>query len=153
MMACSHSFHMLISNYFTETDRHSVVTRIVYAIKLVKLVKYYVFVQILALCRKVNLTNPIRQLYTSSYSVYSCLIGLVVLTGWTSAMNLAKSLIVSEKNYFNHCAPMQWNGSFWSKFHLPAPHTDSILKRESCCSILLKESNYRSHRVSDGFYC
>jgi hypothetical protein len=27
-------------------------------------------------------------------------------------MNLAKSLILLEKNYFNHRAPMQWNGSF-----------------------------------------
>jgi hypothetical protein len=27
-------------------------------------------------------------------------------------MNLAKSLIVSEKNFFNHRAPMQWNGIF-----------------------------------------
>jgi hypothetical protein len=32
-------------------------------------------------------------------------------------MNLAKSLIVSGKNYLNHCAPMQWNGRFWPKFH------------------------------------
>jgi hypothetical protein len=30
-------------------------------------------------------------------------------------MNLAKSLIVSEKNFFNHRAPMQWNGSFGPK--------------------------------------
>jgi hypothetical protein len=70
-------------------------------------VKYYVFAQILALCRPINLPNPIRQLYSSGYYAYSCLIGLVVLTGRLSAMNLAKSLIVSEKNYFNHRAPMQ----------------------------------------------
>jgi hypothetical protein len=31
---------------------------------------------------------------------------------------LAKSLILSEKNYYNHRAPMQWNDSFWPKFHL-----------------------------------
>jgi hypothetical protein len=30
-------------------------------------------------------------------------------------MNLAKSLIVSEKNYSNHRAPMQLNGSFRPK--------------------------------------
>jgi hypothetical protein len=33
-------------------------------------------------------------------------------------MNLAKSLIISNKNYFNHRAPMQWNGSFWPKISL-----------------------------------
>jgi hypothetical protein len=32
-------------------------------------------------------------------------------------MNLAKSLIVSEKNYCNRRAPMQRIGSFWPKFH------------------------------------
>jgi hypothetical protein len=47
--------------------------------------------------------------------VYSCLVGLVKLIGRLSAMNLAKSLIVSEKNYSNHRAPMRWNGSFWPK--------------------------------------
>jgi hypothetical protein len=35
------------------------------------------------------------------------MIGLVNLIGRHSAMNLAKSLIVSEKNFFNHRAPMQ----------------------------------------------
>jgi hypothetical protein len=30
-------------------------------------------------------------------------------------MNLAKLLIVLNKNYCNHRAPMQWNGSFWPK--------------------------------------
>jgi hypothetical protein len=60
-------------------------------------VKYHVFAIILALCRSINLTNPIRQLYTSVYSAYSCLIGLVKLIGGHSAMNLAKALIVSKK--------------------------------------------------------
>jgi hypothetical protein len=60
-------------------------------------VKYTVFAQILALCRPIDFTNPIRQLYSSGYSAYSCLIGLVVLIGRHSAMNLAKRLIVSEK--------------------------------------------------------
>jgi hypothetical protein len=45
-----------------------------------------------------NLTNPIRQLYTSGHSVYSCLIGIIDLIGGHSAMNLAKLLIVSKKN-------------------------------------------------------
>jgi hypothetical protein len=60
-------------------------------------VKYHVFAQILALCGAIKSTNPIRQLYSSGYSAYSCLIGLVDLIARLSAMNLAKSLIVSEK--------------------------------------------------------
>jgi hypothetical protein len=38
-------------------------------------------------------------------------------------MNLAKSLIVSEKNYFNQRAPMQRNGSFGPKI-LPSGKLD-----------------------------
>jgi hypothetical protein len=60
-------------------------------------VKYTVFAQILALCRPINLTNQIRQLHSSVYSAYSCLIGIVDLIGGHSAINLAKSLIVSKK--------------------------------------------------------
>jgi hypothetical protein len=78
-------------------------------------VEYLFFAWILALCRPINLTNPIRQLYTLVYSAYSCLIGLVVLICRLSAMNLAKSLIVLKNNYLNHRAPMQWNGRFWPK--------------------------------------
>jgi hypothetical protein len=59
--------------------------------------KYPVFAIILALCRSIQSTNKIRQLYTLGYSAYSCLIGLVDLIGGHSAMNLAKSLIVSNK--------------------------------------------------------
>jgi hypothetical protein len=62
-------------------------------------VEYPVFAIILALCRSIQSTNPIRQLYTSDYSAYSCLIGLVDLIGGHSAMNLAKPLIVSEKTF------------------------------------------------------
>jgi hypothetical protein len=53
-------------------------------------VKYYSFAKQLALCRAQIITNPIRQLYSLSYCVYSCLIGLVDLTARPSAMNLAK---------------------------------------------------------------
>jgi hypothetical protein len=60
-------------------------------------VEYLFYARIIALCRPINLTNPIRQLYTSVYSAYSYLIGLVDLIGRHSAMNLAKSLIVLEK--------------------------------------------------------
>jgi hypothetical protein len=70
-------------------------------------VKYLVFAIILVLCRSIQSTNPVRHFYTPVNSAYSCLIGLVDLIGGHSAMNLAKSLIVSEKKYSNHCAPMQ----------------------------------------------
>jgi hypothetical protein len=71
-------------------------------------VKYYVFAKILALCRaRIITNNPIRQLYSLSYCACSCLIGLADLTARLSAMNLAKALIVSEKTFFNHRAPMQ----------------------------------------------
>jgi hypothetical protein len=56
-------------------------------------VKYHVFFSNFSTVS----TNPIRQLYSSGYSAYSCLIGLVDLIGRHSAMNLAKPLIVSEK--------------------------------------------------------
>jgi hypothetical protein len=67
-------------------------------------------------------------------------------------MNLAKSLNVSEKNYFNHRAPMQWNGSFWPKispifaFRL---HTSIRYSRIKACFLnLIKDSNYRPFRIS-----
>jgi hypothetical protein len=69
-------------------------------------------------------------------------------------MNLAKSLNVSEKNYFNHRAPMQWNGSFWPKispiFAFWLQRSMRYSKNKACCSFLLKESNYRPDRVSMG---
>jgi hypothetical protein len=57
---------------------------------------------------------------------------------------------MDSKNYYNHRAPMQWKGSFGSKFHLPASHIDPILKKNACCSFLLKESNYRPDRILMG---
>jgi hypothetical protein len=44
-------------------------------------------------------------------------------------MNLAKSLIVSEKNFFNHRAPMQWNGSFWPKISPNFAYRQGLLIR------------------------
>jgi hypothetical protein len=82
-----------------------------------------------------------------------CMVGLVIVRARHTAKIRAKSLIISEKNYCNHRALMQWNGSFWPKFYLPASLTDRILKTKACCSILLKESNYRPYRVCDGLYC
>jgi hypothetical protein len=92
-------------------------------------VKYYVFALILALCRPIQFTNPIRQLYSSGDSAYSCLIGLVDLTGRLSAMNLAKSLNVSNKNSYNHRAPMLQNSSFLPKF-LPSGKLDRSYTQE-----------------------
>jgi hypothetical protein len=119
--------HAQYPRYITGTDRRTVRAQTVSdcfkAFNARYAVEYLFFAQILALCRPINVTNPIRQLYTLLYSTYSCLIGLVKLIGGHSAMNFAKSLIVSGKNYFNHCAPMQKNGSFWPKI-LPSSLMD-----------------------------
>jgi hypothetical protein len=94
-------------------------------------VKYHGFDQILALCRPINFTNPIRQLYSLGYSAYSCLIGSVELIGRLSAaMNLAKSLIVSKKSHFDHRAPMQWNGSFSRNSDLFSGYRDQFNTQE-----------------------
>jgi hypothetical protein len=86
--------------YITGTDRRTVRAQTVLdcfkAYNTRYAVKYTVFARILALCQPINLTNPIRQLYSWVYSAYSCLIGIVVLIGGYSAMNLAKSLILSK---------------------------------------------------------
>jgi hypothetical protein len=101
LLARSRSLYARISKYITGKDRHSVRAQTVsYCFEAYYTgyrLKYYVFARILALCQPINLTNPIRQLYSSGYSAYSCLIGLVVLIGRHSAMNLSKSLIVSNK--------------------------------------------------------
>jgi hypothetical protein len=60
-------------------------------------VEYLCFARILVLCRSIQSTNPIKQLYTSVYSVYSCLIGIVDLIGGHSAMNLEKNLSCRKK--------------------------------------------------------
>jgi hypothetical protein len=68
-------------------------------------------------------------------------------------MNLAKSLIVSGKNYCNHRAPMQWNGSFWPKigpiFALRLQRTIQYSRIKACFAILNKGSNWRPFRVSE----
>jgi hypothetical protein len=43
------------------------------------------------------------------------IVGIVVPRARHSAKIRAKSLIVLNKNYSNHRAPMQWNGSCWPK--------------------------------------
>jgi hypothetical protein len=65
-------------------------------------------------------------------------------------MNLAKSLIVSEKtiSIIAHlCSDM---AIFGRKSYLPASLIDPILKNKAGSSILLKESNYRPYRVCIG---
>jgi hypothetical protein len=93
--------HAQYPKYITGTDRHTIRAQTVSdwfkAFNARYAVEYLFFARILALCRPINVTNPIRQLYTSLYSAYSCLIGLVKLIGGHSAMNLAKSLIGSKK--------------------------------------------------------
>jgi hypothetical protein len=96
--------------------------------------KFYISISVPELAGT-RLPNP--TIHTSSY--YSnedvCMVRLVIIGARHSAKIRAKSSIVLEKNYCNHCAPMQWNGSFWPKFHLPASQIDSILKSKTCCSI------------------
>jgi hypothetical protein len=43
------------------------------------------------------------------------MVGIVIARARHRAKIRAKSLIVSEKTFFNHRAPMQWNGSFRPK--------------------------------------
>jgi hypothetical protein len=70
------------------------------------------------LCRAIKSSNQIRQVPSEWQEEGTCLIRLEELIARLSAMNLAKSLIESEKNYFNHRAPMQWNGSFSPEIRL-----------------------------------
>jgi hypothetical protein len=70
------------------------------------IVECHLFAQILAICRAINSTNPIRQVYTTTFIRITrveghCLIGLVDLIAQLSAMILAKSLIVSKKKKTN----------------------------------------------------
>jgi hypothetical protein len=58
-----------------------------------------------------------------------CIVGIVtIIRARHSAKIRAKSLIVSEKSFFNHRAPMQLNGSFGPKINLPASLIGPILK-------------------------
>jgi hypothetical protein len=143
--------------YITGTDRRTVRAQTVWSLSQPSnaryAVEYHVFAIILALCRSIQSTNPIRQLYTSGYSAYSCLIGLVDLIGGHSALNLAKSPIVSKKSFFNHRAPMQWNGSFCRKSYLPASLLHPILHIKACCSFLLKGIELPPRRSMYGLYC
>jgi hypothetical protein len=78
------------------------------------------------------------------------MVGIVIARAQHTAKIRAKSLNVSNKTYYNHHTPMQWNGSCWPKVHLPATLIDPILNNKACCSFLLKESNYSPYIVCDG---
>jgi hypothetical protein len=78
-------------------------------------VKYYVFALILALWQARIITNPTIQSSSFKHAEDDCMVGLVIIRARHSAKIRAKSLIRSEKSYFNHCTPMQWNGRFWTE--------------------------------------
>jgi hypothetical protein len=111
-------------------------------------VEYLFFAQILALCRARVITIPTIRMGSLHTITTMCMVGMVIIRARHSAKIRAKSLIVSEKKHFNHCAPMQRNGSFCRKSYLPASLIDPILKSKACYSILIKDSNYRPQRVS-----
>jgi hypothetical protein len=78
-------------------------------------VKYPLFAQFLALCRDRRVTIPtICMGSLHSITTPMCIVGIVITWARHSAKIRLKSLIVLTKNYFNHRAPMQWNGSFYS---------------------------------------
>ena len=70
------------------------------------------------------------------------MVGIVLFIARLRAMNLAKSLIISEKNFFNHRAPMQWIGSFWPTISPNVAFRQASLiqysRKKACCSFLLK---------------
>jgi hypothetical protein len=77
-----------------------------------------------------------------------CIVGIVITWARHSAKIRAKLLTVPNKNYCNH------NGSFWPKispiFTFRLQWTIRYSMNKACCSFLLKESNSRPDRVSDG---
>jgi hypothetical protein len=62
--------------------------------------------------------------------------GIVIIWVRHGAKTLAKSLIVSNKNYCNPRAPMQWNGSLWLKI-LPSGKLDQFDTQEESMLVLL----------------
>jgi hypothetical protein len=78
-------------------------------------VEYPLFARILALCRTQIITIPTIRLGSLHTKLPKCKVRIIFIRTRHSAKIWAKSLIVSEKNYCNHRAHMQWNGSFWPK--------------------------------------
>jgi hypothetical protein len=108
--------------YITGTDRRSVRAQTVLSLlrpfNTGYRVKYPFFARFLALCWARGVTIiPTICMGSLQTKLPKCIVGIVITRARHSAKIRAKSLIVSEKNYCNHRAPMQWNGSFWPKFH------------------------------------
>jgi hypothetical protein len=87
------------------------------------LVKYPLFAQILALCRARKSTNPTIHTSSAEYKLDVCMVGIVESFARHGANIWAKSLIVSNKNFYKQRAPMQWNGSF-SAIWIPSSFID-----------------------------
>jgi hypothetical protein len=111
--------HGVISKDITGTDRRTVraqtVLRLDASFNTRYPVTYYVFALILALWQARIITNPTIQSSSFKHAEDDCMVGLVIIRARHSAKIRAKSLIRSEKSYFNHCTPMQWNGRFWTE--------------------------------------
>jgi hypothetical protein len=63
-------------------------------------VKHYFFALILALCRARIITIPTIHSSSFKHAEDKCMVGLVIIRARHTAKIRAKSLIVSEKNYF-----------------------------------------------------
>jgi hypothetical protein len=71
-------------------------------------VDYLFFARILALCRARVITIPTIHMGSLHSNITPMrIVGIVITRARHSAKIRAKSLIISEKNYFNHRAPMQ----------------------------------------------
>jgi hypothetical protein len=73
-------------------------------------VEYLFFARILALCRARGITIPTIGLGSLHSITPKPIVGIVVPRARHSAKIRAKSLILSEKNYCNHRAPMLTEG-------------------------------------------
>jgi hypothetical protein len=70
-------------------------------------VEYLFFAQILALCRARVKTIPTIRMGSLHSITLMRIVGIVITRARHSAKIRAKSLNVTEKNYFNHRVPMQ----------------------------------------------
>jgi hypothetical protein len=61
--------------------------------------------------------------------------------------HIGKKLFQSSRTY---AVKWQFLAEIPTQSYLPASLIDPILKNKACCSILIKELNYRPDRVSDG---
>jgi hypothetical protein len=113
-------------------------------------VEYPLFAWFLALCRARIITIPTIRLGSLHTKLPKCKVRIVFIRARHCAKIRAKSLIVLEKTIViiaHLCSEM---AVFGRKSCLPASFIDPILNNKACCSFLLKESNCRPDRVSDG---